>query len=487
MKKASFEDLKFRNKINTEDITNDNSFIRLSTEYSDCSMPICMDQYNICSGNCMYCFAYNFKTTNPALSKGNLKNIKSANMKKAEELFYGKSKNLFYKTLYEKIIKRKKVIQWGGLADPFDGYEKRFKIGEEIIKIFIDIGQPIRFSTKFMIPDNIKLLLEKNEKRNFAFMYSIITNSDELSRRIEEETTLPSIRWQQLKYLSDLGYYTIVRLRPFMVGITDKSLDEIFENVLKYKVNAISTEFFALQLTCGSSVRERNNLLFTEISDSNIDYYDMYKKASKCTNRGTYLRLNRDIKEKYMRKIYKFCIENKINLGVSDPDYKELNTGGSCCGLPDWKDQDGKYGNLSNYQRSQMTELLIRKKREFWRLNNVDDLLKNKIVDVYFSINDFVNLDNEDIKFFYTTAEEVTIEWFGKQKMSLSSGELKTTSLFKIFLQNHWNNITGPSGVQNYFDKKIIFDHFGDNNNAVYKYNPMPYEIIWQKDFGINL
>jgi DNA repair photolyase len=483
----SFEDLKFKNKLDTTKVLYDNAFIRLSTEYSDCSMPVCMDQYNVCSGNCMYCFAYNFKMTNPMLKE--MHNLKAAKIKTAEELFTGKSKNMMNTAIYEKIVKPKKVIQWGGLADPFDGYERQFRVGEEIMKIMIDQNIPIRFSTKFSIPDNIKLLLESNKNRNMAFMYSIITNDDSISRKIEEETTLPSIRWQQLKYLSDLGYYTIVRLRPFMVGITERSLDEIFENILKYKVNAISTEFFALQLCCEKKVRERNNHLFTEISTFGVDYYKLYQRASKNTGRGTYLRLNRDFKEKYIRKLYKFCTENNVQLGISDPDYKELNFSGSCCGLPDYDQNNGRWGNLSNYQRSQMTELLIRKKKEFWEKNNVDDLLKNKITDVYMDINDFVKLDSKDIKFFFPI-EGSNVDVLGsssKQLMVLPQGEVRNTILFDLLLKNHWNNLSGPTGIQNYFHNKIVFDHFDDNENAVYKYNPMPYEIVWQKDFGLKI
>lgn len=70
-----------------------------------------------------------------------------------------------------------------------------------------------------------------------------------------------------------------------------------------------------------------------------------YKKYSCSTG---YLRLNRHIKEPFIRNMKNKCEEVGMRFYVSDAHFKELCCNGSCCGLPaDW-----------NYSRGQWCEAL---------------------------------------------------------------------------------------------------------------------------------
>jgi hypothetical protein len=76
-----------------------------------------------------------------------------------------------------------------------------------------------------------------------------------------------------------------------------------------------------------------------------FDLMAFYKKYSVSSG---YLRLNRKVKEPFMRNMKALCEKLGMRFYVSDAHFKELCSNGSCCGLPaDW-----------NYSRGQWCEAL---------------------------------------------------------------------------------------------------------------------------------
>ena len=97
---------------------------RISSEIPDCSMPLTFDSYNYCSLGCTYCFAYFFKSNNPAIKNNDLKSANTTNLIAALK---GKPKDARSKILYKHFYKRKFLLHWGGLADPFCNFEKNHR------------------------------------------------------------------------------------------------------------------------------------------------------------------------------------------------------------------------------------------------------------------------------------------------------------------------------------------------------------------------
>jgi len=465
---------------NKEKTCNDKSYyssLRLSSEYPDCSMPITFDQYNFCQFGCLYCFAYMFKSNNPSVTNSaSGLTLKSVNPKKIIDTFKGKYQD---NPTYKHFIKNRKVIQWGSMAEPFDGFEHKNGVGFKIMEHLMEDKYPIRLSTKAPIPDNFYELFKKyKENKNIAFMYSIITTDEEVARNIEIGVISPEERFKQLYRMKELGYYTIARLRPFIIGITDKKLDEYLEWVKKYEVDAISMEFFAMDARTNEGIEKRYNWI-SDVVGFNI--YNYYKKLSP-TNRGTYMRLNRDIKEPFVRKIYKFCVENNVHFGISDPDFKELNMSGSCCSLPRIE-RNKWHKDLSNFSTNQLTELLRNKRKEFWINNNLQDVINNKIKNVYLTFDELVEYKDESTHWLKQEKSYVSemIEKMGKCS-GAASQLIPLTSL-----RHKWNNLSSPGNPINYFNGKVIPFKYDENKNIIYKYNVMPYEIIWQRDYNIDL
>jgi len=439
---------------------------RISSEIPDCSMPLTFDHYNFCSLSCLYCFAYFFKSNNPAIKEHSLKAVDPNKIIKALE---GNPKNKRGELLYKHFFSKEFLIHWGGMADPFCNFEKVNKIGYPIMEALGDLNYPCLFSFKgpsIRNSEYLKLFDKYKKQSNFAFQISIITNSDKMSKNIEIGVPPTSKRIETLKILSDMGYFTILRLRPFIIGISDEGLEDLLHRSLEAGIQGVSMEFFALDARANIGMKERYSWLSKFMG---IDDLMKYFKDLSPSERGGYMRLNRLIKEPFVKKVYKFCIKNNLVFGCSDPDFKELCTSGSCCGMPDYYPKNPK---LENWTHNQLT-YHIKEMRKAYHKENGKKLITLTFNDVY-PINESTSY-LEDIEL---TNDHVAVT-------SMTNTERYHHS-YRTILQKHWNNLNSPGNPRNYFHGKLMPFKLDEEGNLIYRYKEDEYEQIWKEE-GISL
>lgn len=426
---------------------------RISSEYQDCSLPLTFDQYSLCSFGCKYCFAVYQKSNNPSFN-GTLRSVNAESVKKQ---ILGKGTGEYANNFLTKRF----PLHIGGLADPFDGHEKCHGVMYDILESAVQAKYPIIFSTKGTLAKEgkyLSLLKEAAPNKQFAFQFSMITGVEDYARKIEVGVPSVEERLATMKVLSDLGYWTIMRLRPFIIGISSEGLDDFLERAKNAGMKAISTEFFCLELRCNETMRKMYDTI-SEVAGYNI--YDYYKALSP-SERGTYLRLNRDVKEQYIRQIYEFCKKNGIQFNTSDPDFKELNQSGSCCGLPELRD---KYNSeLVNWNRGQLTHLIKEARRRYWEEGKATigwkDIMENSFDKGAWMFE--TRYYNDSLKCFH------------------DKGTLKNMSHGFEF-QQVWNNLGSPKNPYYYFHGKL--KPCGVENDMLeYKYVPSPYEYRWKEE-----
>ena len=82
-----------------------------------------------------------------------------------------------------------------------------------------------------------------------------------------------------------------------------------------------------------------------------FDLLEFYKKYSVSAG---YLRLNRKVKEPFIRKMKDLCEQRGVRFYVSDAHFKELCCNGSCCGLPaSWNYSKGQFCEALQIGKSQ--------------------------------------------------------------------------------------------------------------------------------------
>jgi DNA repair photolyase len=425
---------------------------RWSGEILDCSMPMTFDQYDHCSFDCLYCFSYFqkcLKEVNPLFTKQNTHYrdmaVRGTDPKKIDKLFHGKLKSQFWPYIQARV-----PMQWGGLSDPFDMFEKKYGVGYDILKILKDY--PLCFSTKgdwFLhgdindIDEGGNLLRVRNYhnliagNRNWNWKISIINYGSDLSSKIEKGVPSPDMRLRLIKKLSVMGTGGVtLRLRPFIIGMSSLDYEILIDMAAKAGCDAVSTEFFCLEARANEALLNR----YTKMSEAlGFDILDFYRKNSP--HQSGYLRLNWKIKEPYIIKMRNLCHKLGMKFFVSDAHWKDQCDGGSCCGLPEsW-----------NYQRGQFTNALyIAKTRKdglvYWSKDMAPHLAMFKT-------------------FLWRKAEN-----YNTQGTKVRCARWNQTMF--DYIHEIWNSPTNAKSPYRYFQGLLYPERKDKNDDIVYKYKP---------------
>lgn len=309
---------------------------RYTGEITDCSLPVTFDTYSNCSFGCVYCFSQYQRGI--GASKANYRNkaVTCVNPDRIKAMF-----NLERPTCkFNEYIKEKRPIQWGGLSDQFDGYEKKYGVTLELLKYFKERNYPICFSTKsaWVFHDDRYLELFEGQD-NWNMKFSIITLDEKAAAKIEKGVPTPEERLEAMRIYSELneGGATL-RLRPFILGMTDKTYEDLIIAAHDNGATAVTTEFFCLERRAINESKENYRAISEVVGADIVDFYARHSSGSG------YLRLNRKIKEPYIKRMKELCDKMGMRFYVSDAHFKECCHGSCCCGLPEsWNYSRGNF------------------------------------------------------------------------------------------------------------------------------------------------
>jgi DNA repair photolyase len=428
---------------------------RVSTECADCALPFSFDTYDNCSFYCAYCFAFGFRSVNPTMCKRFLtrKDIKAVNPRAVKNLFLGNGKSKDGRVFYDYFIKHKLPIQWGGLAEPAGKLEEKYRVGLELIKFFNDINYPLRFSIKGNAFADGDYLNEFSKNPDlFKFSISITTLDEELARRIEIGTPSPEDRLGMIQKLSSVGCETVLRLRPFIPFYSD-SYQELIKKAKDKGAKGVSLEFLCLD-TRSSKQQERIAYMNKVLGYNLINYFKEHM-AEGC--HSGYQRLGRKVEAPVVANIYKLTRKLGLNLGISDPNFKELGDNGNCCGY-----------SSPNYFKPQLTELMVSTRKKVW----AKDL---PYCDLYW--NTLVKLGRGK--------DNLNLDWAKKLNAGvyfpididpIDRGRFNALTVYN-YLKNRWNNPELGNSPYNYFQRKLIPIGLDNHRDVIYRYFPSKFEI----------
>lgn len=305
---------------------------RWTMEITDCSMPMTFDAYSKCAYNCMYCFAYFQKshTLDGYIGGG----IRSVNPKKVEHLFDSAMKNDRSAVTREMLqffpyIQNRRIMQWGGLADEFDEWERRFGVTLELLKYFDKIDYPLSFSTKaaWWTEDERYMSIFRKHAHNWHVKISIITSDEEKARKIEKGVPSPQKRFEAIKRLADAGIHVTLRLRPFILGVST-DFKETIRRAHEAGADSVTTEFFCMEARAQEDLKKRYKVM------SDVAGFDIHKYYMENSKQHGYKRLSRGIKAPIIHKMRDYAHSLGMRFHVSDAFCRECNDACNCCGVP---------------------------------------------------------------------------------------------------------------------------------------------------------
>ncbi|MBQ4495655.1 MAG: hypothetical protein II968_07785 [Selenomonadaceae bacterium] len=415
---------------------------RWTNEILDCSMPMTFDTYSKCSYHCLYCFSFYQKShtlDGYDSNKNNIRAIRSVKPQKVIHLFESAlSNDIENSSATEKTffpyIQERRIMQWGGLADAFDEYERQLGITLELLKYFDSIDYPLSFSTKaaWWTNDNRYMDLFKKHTHNWHVKVSIITTNVKKARAIEKGCPTPQKRLEAIKRLADAGIHVTLRLRPYIIGISG-DWKELISQAHAAGADSVTVEFFCMEGRADTELKLRYDEM-SKVCGFNIwDFYMHYSKQQG------YKRLSRAIKAPIIYAMRDFIHGLGMRFHVSDMFCRECNDACNCCGVPpEWNvNQCGHIGEA----------ILIAREKGFVRFSDIADSAKKFFANFGWCNAPGYNINNSRNRALYFE-----------------------TTMFE-YIRNNWNKISsGNSPARGYGGILIPYD-VDECGDVIYKYN----------------
>lgn len=119
---------------------------------------------------------------------------------------------------------KKGVIGTGAMSDPYNPFEKQYKLTRQALELINTYGFGVAIDTKStLITRDIDILKRINEHSPVIVKITITTCEDELCKIIEPNVALSSERFDAIKQLTDEGIYAGVLLTPVLPFLEDNS------------------------------------------------------------------------------------------------------------------------------------------------------------------------------------------------------------------------------------------------------------------------
>ena len=407
---------------------------RWSWEILDCAMPMTFDTYSNCAHQCVYCFAYFQRAVGASRDDYLAHKVRSVDVERVKRMFIDPDK---YAGQFAWYIKNKMVLQWGGLSDGFDWYERKFRKSLELLRFFCEIDYPISISTKgvwFVYDDEYRAVLR--DAKNVHFKYSIITTNNEHAAKLEAGTPKPADRFKAIRDLNDLGIgVTTVRYRTYVLGVSDLCVEDIMREAAKSGAYSITTEFLCLESRASNHAKHRYDLISQVCG---FDVFDFYRQNSAI--RTGLLRLNYDVKRPHIDRMRELADYYGVAFFVSDAHHKESSAGTGCCGLPDT-------GPLSNINRGQYSEAM-----QIAKKNNI----------VYWSD---IAPKAEGLK---------NIPFYAAEGFNAGGTRARVKRAYQSmfdYMRDVWNDPKSAMSPARYFGGALVPSGVDENGDIVYLYN----------------
>lgn len=275
--------------------------LNVSSKFAICGLPIRVDTYKTCSFGCKYCFSNYRKVMEfeKQLQVGNIKLVENT----LKRIFDDKKikENNFLDTL----ISQK--IDWhcGGMSDPFQPIEEKFKITKELLDITNKYGVHILFSTKSDTTYECDIRPDLH-----TFQLSVTNTLD----RKDIEPNVPDIykRYKFYKSLKERGFKVGIRLQPFIPQVSNIEIIEMFKDADHFTIEG-------LKLVPQNKEHKDYLLKLTGLNSSDFKQMGL-------------LNLKPEIRTELYKPFIEKLKEYNIPYSIADNDMHHIGTSKCCCG-----------------------------------------------------------------------------------------------------------------------------------------------------------
>lgn len=305
-----------------------------------CGVPFRLDTYNGCTHRCAYCYVRAAELTSAARkNRGQTLLIPNESGVK-RDLVLALDSSRTRESIDIEWLRHRVPIHWGGMSDPFQHCERKYKISKKWMEYLSWYEYPTIISTKGVMaaePEYLELLKEGN----YAFQISLISDDDELIKAIEPGAPSATERLQALEKIANAGIWTAVRIQPLIPSSKiEWELPRYIERLAKIGVKHVLAEGYKVPIRNPEGMHK----VWEVCPEAKKEY--VYNDVSMA---GFELHLPSWRKWKYTKVLLEACHANGMTYGAADNDLRDMGDVICCCGI----DNLPGFENFWRYQASQ--------------------------------------------------------------------------------------------------------------------------------------
>lgn len=275
-----------------------------------------LDPYQSCSHRCVYCFGRWYRGS------------------EANDIKFIPNIIESFKRIIKFIVRNNlKIIPFrlSTLIDPFQTVEAHYRISGKIMNLCLKYDLPLIINTKSILPlesEYFNLLKMLGDRGLIVLQISFSTLNNDIAKILEPNAPPPNLRLDMIEKFSKENIPVIVRLQPFIPGITDYEIERSIEEFKYAGVKQIIVEALRDEI--------ENLNLYAKIAYDNsiyksLDYWATYSPSVEVSSK--IVRPNIDWKRNVYRKIMELCIKYGLQFSTCKEGFYNYHTALNCCGM----------------------------------------------------------------------------------------------------------------------------------------------------------
>ncbi len=231
------EDYVDSRRIATEFIPDDSKSIISENNSPDLNFRYSLNAYRGCVHGCSYCYA---RTYHEYLGFSGGTDFET------RILYKPKAAQLFTDWLNRKNYQCEHVNFSGG-TDCYQPAEKRFALTRQCLEVALACGQPVSIVTKnALVLRDLDILQQLAASNLVQVNISLTTLDQQLSKRMEPQTSSPAARLRTIRTLSENGVPVRALLSPIIPGVNDVEIPRMLEAVSDAKAHSTGSSVVRL-------------------------------------------------------------------------------------------------------------------------------------------------------------------------------------------------------------------------------------------------
>jgi len=309
-----------------------------------CGVPFRLDTYSGCTHGCKYCFVRAAELTSASRDNRGQYIIAADPKSVRRDLINALDTTVSRESITIEWLRRKVPIHWGGMSDPFQPLERKFKASLEILKILSWYNYPTVISSKGIIaiePEYLELL----KQGTYAYQVSLITNDEDFIHKLEPGAPSVKERLRVLETMANNGIWTAVRIQPVIPNtVVEYKAEEFIKTLSEIGVKHICPEGYKVPVRA-----EKEMQYIWELCPNTAKEYQYNDVKSE----GFEKILPSWRKWKYAKEMKQIANSYGMTYGAADNDLRDLGDVVCCCGIDNVKG----FENFWRYQASQAAEI----------------------------------------------------------------------------------------------------------------------------------